>query len=55
MTQAKADGGRTANECLKTARDLRDNSNGDCNAIAQAIYWEGKARAALSSSRSDQQ
>lgn len=34
-----------AEECRETARKLRDHRdrNGDCNAIAQAIFWEAKA------------
>lgn len=27
----------------ETARELRDNSDGDCNAIMQAIHWEQRA------------
>lgn len=31
-------------DMLRTARELRANANGDCNAIMQAIYWEERAR-----------
>jgi len=34
-----------AEDCLRTAKELRDNSNGDCNAIMQAIMWEERATA----------
>lgn len=32
-------------EMLETARLLREHSNGDCNSIQQAIFWEEKAAA----------
>lgn len=34
-----------ADDMLRTARELRDNADADCNAIEQAIYWEEKAAA----------
>lgn len=34
-----------ADEMRRTAAELRANSNGDCNAAAQAIMWDKKAAA----------
>lgn len=38
-------GDEAASEMRKTAQELRDNANGDCTAIQQAIFWESKAAA----------
>jgi hypothetical protein len=32
---------------LDTARELRAAANGDCCAVEQAIYWEGRASSML--------
>lgn len=37
------DGSGEAEDMLQTAKELRDNANGDCGAIQQAIHWERKA------------
>jgi len=50
-SDAVRDAVERAAECFKTAKELRDNSRGNCNAIEQALMWERKAvnaiRAAL--------
>ncbi len=39
------DRGEAVAEMRETAAELRANSNGDCNAIMQAVMWEKKAAA----------
>lgn len=34
---------KVAEACRRTARELRENSKGDCNAITQAMHWDRKA------------
>jgi hypothetical protein len=34
-----------SDEMRQLARELRENANGDCGAVAQAIYWDKKAAA----------
>lgn len=34
---------KAAEACRRTARELRENSKGDCNAITQAMHWDRKA------------
>jgi hypothetical protein len=41
----KNDASAAIAEMRQTAKELRENAIGDCNAARQAIYWEGKADA----------
>jgi hypothetical protein len=41
----KNDASASIAEMRQTAKELRENANGDCNAARQAIYWDGKADA----------